>query len=71
MTKKRSSEFLADKKAFFREKSIFSQNCTETYRNLTLGFLGLFYWPVLGFSFFLSGNAARKSFANEVLISIL
>src|SRR6218665_867298 len=62
--KKRSSEFLADKKEFFgtswifsRKKSIFFQNLKKMYRNFTLGFLGFYYLAILGFSFFLSGNA--------------
>ena len=58
MTKKKSSEFLADKKELFREKSIFFQTVSLVYRNLTLGFLRFFYWPILTFLFFQSGNAA-------------
>src|SRR6218665_1149365 len=49
------------KRNFFREKQSwvssgkvdsFSTNFSQMYRNLTLGFLGLFYWPILVFFYF-------------------
>jgi len=50
MTKKNYQNFwrikrnsFREKSVFSREKSIFSKNCMEMYRNLTLGFLGLFF----------------------------
>src|SRR6218665_3760794 len=73
MTKKRSSEFWLIKR-FFREKlgffgksRFFSKNCSQGYRNLILGFLGFFYWPILGLSFFQSGNAVRDFFLGHVI----
>src|SRR6218665_545014 len=63
MTKKSHQKILVDKRhffqekfAFFRKSAIFSRNFPKTYRNLTLGFLGFFYCPILGFQFLLSGN---------------
>src|SRR6218665_1275577 len=65
MTKKKKShqkfwwikrQFLKEKFGFFRKSPIFYRNFAKTYRNLTLGFLGFLYWPILGFQFFLSGN---------------
>src|SRR6218665_1513534 len=68
MTKKKKSirnfggkknNFLRKSLLFFRKSAIFSRNFPKTYRNLTLGFLGFFYWPILGFQFFLSGNTGQ------------
>src|SRR6218665_270273 len=47
---------------FFRKSVIFSRNFPKTCRNLTLGFLGFVYCPILGFQFFLSGNTVREKF---------
>jgi len=49
------------KVGFFSGKVRFSRNLPKRYRNLTLGFLGVFYWPILGFQFFLSGNTGCGS----------
>src|SRR6218665_1865719 len=77
MTKKKVI-ILADKKtlfqekfAFFRKSAIFSRNFPKTYKNLTLGFLGFFYCPILGFQFFLSGNTGCRSihFLSKLFIS--
>src|SRR6218665_3344519 len=66
MTKKKGHQkfwgikrhFLRKSWFFFRRSAIFSRNLPKRYRNLTLGFLGFFYWPILGFQFFWSGNTA-------------
>src|SRR6218665_1342257 len=54
-------KFFKESLAFFRKSPIFSWNFAKTYRNLTLGFLGFFYWPILGFQFLLSGNTGVES----------
>src|SRR6218665_3522002 len=78
MTKKRSSEILADKKTFFQEKfAFFQKKCdffqkfSENVYKFDLGFSWVFYCPILGFQFFLSGNTVFDYVQNKSVFHVV